>query len=578
MEQPLTALGFTVKQSEEELMPLLVKARKRVERKIDQASRNPKISSSISERNNLYKAISGVYESLSGQLDAWTERLVKRAMSDFHRRGWDDLGEPDSASITKFSQKHLADYFRIVNPDTAKNFTAVSGAHIKQMGRMRESDITQLREAFVEEFRINQVTGGTARELQKAMEGRFSKIAADGTNSWQFMDRGGRTWKNSNYFNMVTRTANREIANQAYMDTVIEAGGDLASIEGGGNPCPKCARWRGVIVSISGADNRFPSYADAKAAGVFHPNCVCQVSYVDPDINADDVEAQANVPNPTEPTAEEWTRYQRDIERNAVDKAGVFSKTQAEKQDKALDKELKAAESERYIKEAQGVFKPATSMKEVRSRLKRYADRVSLPPELTVDLGNDILEAAEDSLALDNIKLKSLTFAKGEGYKGQYERVTSRAQPGIIEDRVRFSKSADYSTKTRAQLAQERADRVTRLEARGLGDLVSDDYRKSPYFAIGDTHGLKGAAYHEFGHAAYFRRAEGLVGEVPSDPKLVGDWLNVVKGVSRDEQLAISEYAATVDHEELFAESYAHWKLGQDIPEKIKRFLIDRGF
>ena len=52
---------------------------------------------------------------------------------------------------------------------------------------------------------------------------------------------------------------------------------------GGGGDCDACARWEGRLVSITGATKGLPTLADAEADGLFHPNCVHRIEYVDDD-------------------------------------------------------------------------------------------------------------------------------------------------------------------------------------------------------------------------------------------------------------------------------------------------------
>jgi len=57
-------------------------------------------------------------------------------------------------------------------------------------------------------------------------------------------------------------------------------GGDLVKVSTHNGACPRCAPWQGKILSISGKDSGYPSLDQAKAAGLFHPNCAhCLLPY-----------------------------------------------------------------------------------------------------------------------------------------------------------------------------------------------------------------------------------------------------------------------------------------------------------
>jgi hypothetical protein len=131
----------------------------------------------------------------------------------------------------------------------------------------------------------------------------------------------------------------------AYKDAVLEAEAvladfagefDLATIEGGGDPCPACSRWRGVVISANGIDKNFPSEADAVEAGVFHPNCVCSLVAIDREVDADIVKRQKDLPNPKEATKDEWNAYAKEIkerERGMVSTRGAVKALQVDPKD-----------------------------------------------------------------------------------------------------------------------------------------------------------------------------------------------------------------------------------------------------
>ena len=343
MEEPLTILRRQVVDAKAEIVPILLRARDRIENEIWKASSKERGIQKEAERERLFRSIAAIYDLMDADIDDWAKGITKKQAKEWHKIAKAHTGK--KATPTNFSKQHIKDYFSFVHPDNAERLAAV------RTKAMRAADIRILREAAIEEIRSASLQGTTGVKLQHAIklgvERRFKDISDGGLPSWQFIDRGGKRWKSGNYFNMLTRTVTREVSNQAYIDSLLEDKEDLASITGGGDPCPFCARWRGVVVSLSGNDKRFPSYGDAVAAGVFHPNCVCQIVHVDEELDKKTVDEQAGIGNPRKPTKEEWNSYADRIQDAQKDKEGIFGRRQALKVDRSLNKELKEANVER---------------------------------------------------------------------------------------------------------------------------------------------------------------------------------------------------------------------------------------
>lgn len=94
--------------------------------------------------------------------------------------------------------------------------------------------------------------------------------AADGLTAFR---TGGRAWTAPGY----VRQAVSHQAGQAVMDgwfaAIRDEGRDLVIVPEKPTNCPKCAPWVGKVLSISGGDPQHASVAEARAAGLWHPNC-----------------------------------------------------------------------------------------------------------------------------------------------------------------------------------------------------------------------------------------------------------------------------------------------------------------
>ena len=119
----------------------------------------------------------------------------------------------------------------------------------------------------------NATTGllaGTDTRIQ-ASQKMLNEFASKGITS--FVDKAGRNWDLGSYAEMCARTVSSHAALQGHIDRQIEVGEDLVKVSTIGTTCPICQRWQGVVLSISGNSPKYHSVDEAKASGLFHPNC-----------------------------------------------------------------------------------------------------------------------------------------------------------------------------------------------------------------------------------------------------------------------------------------------------------------
>ena len=87
------------------------------------------------------------------------------------------------------------------------------------------------------------------------------------------IDKKGRSWTMATYCEMLTRTATAEIFHQAKTNEYLAHGEDLVLVTYHTPTCEKCSPWGGKVLSLTGETQGYPTMAEAKAAGLFHPNC-----------------------------------------------------------------------------------------------------------------------------------------------------------------------------------------------------------------------------------------------------------------------------------------------------------------
>ena len=88
-----------------------------------------------------------------------------------------------------------------------------------------------------------------------------------------FKDRTGRMWNMRTYTEMVARTTTAEAHLQGTANRLVEQGHDLVKVSTHWGACELCQPWQGKILSITGKTKGYPTLEEAKAAGLFHPNC-----------------------------------------------------------------------------------------------------------------------------------------------------------------------------------------------------------------------------------------------------------------------------------------------------------------
>lgn len=88
-----------------------------------------------------------------------------------------------------------------------------------------------------------------------------------------FQDVAGRNWNMRSYSEMVARTSTMEAHLTGTANRLTEYGRDLVKVSTHAKACPLCLPWQGKILSLTGKTGGYPTLAEAKEKGLFHPNC-----------------------------------------------------------------------------------------------------------------------------------------------------------------------------------------------------------------------------------------------------------------------------------------------------------------
>ena len=263
-------------------------ARQNVARIVTAVAREKGLKLTGRNRDRIYRLIDGEYAKLEVGLREWSQELVAKGVRAGLAEARDALRKEDGAELTQFSRELAEQVFEIISPG---NESQLAGVLTK---KMKETDLSNLRKAQRDMERQAVLEGWDRGRKTRELKSRWAELAGDMEDA-KFTDASGRTWDTDTYLKMLVNTTAQRTRREGFMEGLARNGDDLVMVSiTDGETCDKCAEWDGKILSISGADKRFPSYEDAVAAGMFHPNCRCRLDRVDEEWDADEIEAQAN--------------------------------------------------------------------------------------------------------------------------------------------------------------------------------------------------------------------------------------------------------------------------------------------
>ena len=144
------------------------------------------------------------------------------------------------------------------------------------------------RELALENVRGTVVGYDTWKQTAKRFREQLAERGVTG-----FKDRSGKMWNMRTYTEMVARTTTQQAHIEGTLNRLSEQDHDLIIVSRHKGACSLCAPWEGKVLSISGKTKGYPTFAEAKAAGLMHPNCRHTVSlYIDLDKAIEELEKE----------------------------------------------------------------------------------------------------------------------------------------------------------------------------------------------------------------------------------------------------------------------------------------------
>lgn len=201
------------------------------------------------------------------ELDEKTHKWFRDEVEEYYRKYGDEVadvvdgqGLPMSKSFTLIDQEAV----EALTGETMRYYReAYSGVKRTSMAMLNKATRQRVTAILAE----GKITGDTKRAISDRIAGELKQGLT------ALVDKGGRKWSFEAYADMLTRTQLVKAANEGVMNTLAKGGYDLVQVSEHANSCPLCAPYQSEILSITGNHPDYETVDDARAGGLFHPNC-----------------------------------------------------------------------------------------------------------------------------------------------------------------------------------------------------------------------------------------------------------------------------------------------------------------
>lgn len=217
------------------------------------------------QRARLMVRINHELEVMGVDVQDWIKKEIPRyyndgaaiAIQDLRKLGL-ELSTATSAPI------NAAAIAALVDETSAAAFEAITGIS-RNVSNIISS--TQ-RRALTLTIAEGKLTAETRKMLAAQLK---EQLAESGIGA--IKDKLGREWTFDRYSSMLVRTQGVEARNMGLANKMVQYGYDLVQVSNHGTKHLACRKWEGKILSITGKTPGYPTLAQAKAEGLFHPNC-----------------------------------------------------------------------------------------------------------------------------------------------------------------------------------------------------------------------------------------------------------------------------------------------------------------
>lgn len=268
----------------DELVKLYLRVYKNIVRDITKSTEAGKI-----QKARVMARINAELTALGVDVQAWVEKEIPLyyldganvAVQDLRALGVDVSKTSNFAVINREAIKALTD-------ETALNFAQGITAISRNARRILDDTLKRQLNLIIAEGKL---TGATRKEISRALQFRLQEEGID-----SIRDRAGRNWSFENYTRMLARTKAVEARNQGLVNRMLGSGYDLVQVTNHRTDHRECAVWEGKVLSMTGQTpkgTKLPggfvvagTVEEARAAGLFHPNCKHAINVLVPELAA----------------------------------------------------------------------------------------------------------------------------------------------------------------------------------------------------------------------------------------------------------------------------------------------------
>ena len=261
------------------------------------------------------------FETTAGQVYSEAHWLVLADMEDL----LDGLQAQEYAAATG----NLAElgYAPRVMPDQISSVELIAADIASTVSAIPARALRNAVDAYqqVQAYASGQVALGALTRLD-ASQWALDDFARQGIA--KMTDRAGRNWRADTYAEMTVRTGAMNAIIETHLDAYQQHGVDLVLVSDSAHECDMCRPWEYKVLTMTGTAGRYQvadqltggttvvdvagNIGDARAQGLFHPNCGHSVAPYIPGATYD-------VPTRDNPELYEATQDQRRIERHIRD-------------------------------------------------------------------------------------------------------------------------------------------------------------------------------------------------------------------------------------------------------------------